>query len=252
MTETVDTEASLPAEEETEEHEQAPAAEQEQDSSLTALLEQFGREAGVFGRASLQLEAARNMPEVRRVAREVAFVVVGTIATIAAFAFLNVAAMEGLSKAMASWLAALVLAAIWIVVACVLLFGYMEHARRWLVWIAFKAPPQAALDELERKRDEAGQAMRATAERIGPVVAIEIATAAIPDAGEVAGDVAGGVIEVGGTVLEASDEIVDVIAGEIPGGGVVAQAWDVVLIPGRFGVRIATTVLRRVTRPPEG
>jgi hypothetical protein len=155
--------------------------------------------------------------------------------------------MEGLSKVMASWLAALVLAAVWVAVACVLLFGYMEHARRWLVWIAFKAPPQAALDELERERDEAGEAMRATVERIGPAVAVEIATAAIPDAGEVAG----GVIEVGDDVLEASDEIVEAIAEQIPGGGVVAQVWDVVLMPGRFGVRVATTVLGRAKRPPE-
>jgi hypothetical protein len=252
MTETVDTEASLPAEDETEDHERAPAEEQEQASSLTALVEQFSREAAAFGRASLQLETARNMPEVRRVVREVAGVVVAIVAVVVALAFVNVAAMEGLSKAMASWLAALVLAAVWIVIACVLLFGYMERARRWIVWIAFKAPPQAALDELERERDEARAAMLATAERIGPAIAIEIATAAIPDAGEVAGEVAGGVIEVGDDVLEASDEIVEAIAAEIPGGGVVAQAWDVVLMPGRFGVRVATTVIRRVTRPPAG
>jgi hypothetical protein len=253
MTDTVDTEG-LPPEDETEEHEQAPAEEQdreqEQESSLMALLEQLGRQLGVFGRAAAQLEAARNMPEVRRAVREVAGALIAILAATTAFVFANVAAFDGLSRAMAPWLAALVLAAGWIVVAVVLLFGYMERARRWLVWIAFRAPPQAALDELERERDEAAQALRDTFERIGPAVAIEIATAAIPDAGDVAGDVAGGVIEAGDSVIEASDHIVELIAEEIPGGGVVAQAWDVVLMPGRFGVRVATTVLRRVK--PQG
>ena len=46
-------------------------------------------------------------------------------------------------------------------------------------------------------------------------------------------------------LLEASDDIVEAIADDLPGGSVVNQIWDVVLIPGRFGVRVATTVLRR-------
>jgi hypothetical protein len=222
------------------------AAEEPQPDSLRAQLEQLSRELGVFARAALQLEAARNMPEVRRAVRQVAGLLVVVVALVAAFAFLNVAAVEGLSKAMAPWLAALVLAIAWIAIGGVLLFGYLHRARRWLVWLLFKAPPPAALEELERQRNEAGEAMRVTLERVGPAVAIEIATAAIPDAGDVASEVAGGFIGAGDSVIEVSDEIVEVIAGEIPGGGVVAQAWDVVLIPGRFGVRVATTVLRRV------
>jgi hypothetical protein len=226
--------------------EQDETEEQEQPPSLMALLEEFGLQLGVYGRSAAQLEAARNMPEIRRAARQVAGLGIAAIGGATAFVFLNVAAINGLAKVMAPWLAALVLAAAWIAIAGVLLFGYLHRARRWLVWLLFKAPPQAALDELERERNEAGQELRATAERIGPVVAISIATAAIPQAGEVAGDVAVGVIEAGDTVIEASDEIVDAIAEEIPGGGVVATAWDIVLIPGRFGVRVATTVIRRV------
>jgi hypothetical protein len=70
--------------------------------------------------------------------------------------------------------------------------------------------------------------------------------ATVPDAG----DVAGGVVEMSGTVLEASDEFVEVITEQLPGGGVVNQVWDVALMPGRFGVKVATTVLRR-GRPGE-
>ena len=37
----------------------------------------------------------------------------------------------------------------------------------------------------------------------------------------------------------------DTITEDVPGGGMVNQIWDIVLMPGRFGVRVATTVLKR-------
>jgi hypothetical protein len=49
----------------------------------------------------------------------------------------------------------------------------------------------------------------------------------------------------GGDLLEASDDMVEAIAEDLPGGGVVNQMWDVALMPGRMGVRVATTVLKR-------
>jgi hypothetical protein len=36
---------------------------------------------------------------------------------------------------------------------------------------------------------------------------------------------------------------VESIAEDLPVGGVVNQIWDVVLMPGRFGLKVATTVL---------
>jgi len=39
--------------------------------------------------------------------------------------------------------------------------------------------------------------------------------------------------------------MVEAMAEDLPGGGVVNQMWDVVLTPGRFGLRVATTVLKR-------
>jgi hypothetical protein len=39
--------------------------------------------------------------------------------------------------------------------------------------------------------------------------------------------------------------MVEAMAEDLPGGGVVNQMWDVVLMPGRFGFRVATTVLKR-------
>jgi hypothetical protein len=226
------------------------AEEREDDRSVTELLEQLGRELSELGVAETQLEAARNLPEVRRAARDIAGALVIVVAALTAFAFGNVAAVEGLSRVMATWLAALVLAAVWIAVGGVLLFGFMRRARQWLFWIVLKAPPREALEELERERDAAGTAARTTLERLGPALAVQIALAAVPKAGDVAGDVAGGVVEVGDTVLEASEETVAVIAEQIPGGGVVNQVWAVALTPGRLGIRVATTVLRR-GRPSE-
>ena len=46
-------------------------------------------------------------------------------------------------------------------------------------------------------------------------------------------------------MIEASDEIIEVVTEQIPGGGVVNQVWSVALTPGRFGIRVATTVLKR-------
>jgi len=187
--------------------------------SLTELFEQLGRELGELGMSEAQLEAARNMPEVRRVSRDIAGALVVVIAALTAFAFLNVAAMDGLSHELSTWEAALVLAAFWIAVAA-LLFGFMRQARRWLLWLVLKAPPREAVEKLERDRNAAGKAALSTIEEIGPAIAVQVALAAVPDAGDVAG------------------------------GGVVNQVWDVALMPGRLGIKVATTVLRR-GRPGE-
>jgi hypothetical protein len=72
---------------------------------------------------------------------------------------------------------------------------------------------------------------------------VELASAAVP----IAGGLASGVVDAGEDILEASDELVESIAEELPAGGVVSQVWDVVLMPGRFGVKVATTVLKRAT-----
>jgi hypothetical protein len=56
---------------------------------------------------------------------------------------------------------------------------------------------------------------------------------------------AGDAVEAGQDILESSDEIVEAIADDLPGGGVVNQMWDVVLMPGRLGLKVATTVLKR-------
>ena len=46
-------------------------------------------------------------------------------------------------------------------------------------------------------------------------------------------------------MMDASEEIVESLAEDLPAGSTVNQIWDVALMPGRFGLRVATTVLKR-------
>jgi hypothetical protein len=209
----------------------ASPAEDEQ-GSLTELLEQLGRDVGALAFYESRLAVARHGPELRLAGAAAAAAAVAGIAFLTAFALANVAAVGALSTAVPGWAAALVLAAGWAALGAVLLLLLRSRARRVRGWSAADA---------EAARDEAEQAVRATLELLSPVISREIALAAVP----VAGDVATGVVGAGEEILESADELVESLTEGVPGGGVVNQVWDVVLMPGRFGVRVATTVLRR-------
>jgi Putative Actinobacterial Holin-X, holin superfamily III len=240
VTETVDSVAA-PPEEETAVQEE----EQEQESeSVTELAAQLGRDLSVLAFCEGQLIAARHMPEVRRTARDIAAAAVAGIAFLTAFVFVNVAAMLGLSSAVSPWLAAVILAFVWIAIGVVLVLALMVRAGKvtgWKWWRVFTAGHDEAMKDLERARDQAEEAVRETLARLGPAVTVEIASAAVP----VAGEMADGVVDAAGGILEASDDAVEAMAEDLPGGSVVNQMWDVVLMPGRFGLRVATTVLKR-------
>ena len=233
MTEKVDSPAFTSPEDQVDEADEA--------SSVTELVEQLGRELGVLALSEAQLETSRNAPAVKRGGVVVAGAAVAAIALLTAFAFLNVAVVSGLSAAVSTWLASLLLAAVWLAVGGSLLLVFATRARRSRLWSVFARSSTEAVADLERARDEDVRAVRATLERLGPAVAVALASAAVP----AAGDVAGGVVDMGDDLLDASDEIVEAIAAEIPAGGVVNQIWDVALMPGRFGLRVATTVLKR-------
>lgn len=225
------------------------AVEPGETDSVTELMVQLGREVSVLVFCEAQLAASRNMPEARRAVRDIAAALVAAVAFLTAFVFANVAAMLGLTSVLSSWLAAVVLTAAWIAVGSALAVALMVRAGRvtgWKWWRVFSGGAEASLNELERARAEAERAVRETLEQLAPAMTFQIAAAAVP----MATDAVGGVVDVGGDLIEASDDMVEGIAEDLPGGGVVNQMWDVVLMPGRFGVKVATTVLKR--GEPEG
>ena len=225
------------------------AVEPGETESVTELMVQLGREVSVLVFCEAQLAASRNMPEARRAVRDIAAALVAAVAFLTAFVFANVAAMLGLTSVLSSWLAAVVLTAAWIAVGSALAVALMIRAGRvtgWKWWRVFSGGAEASLIELERARAEAERAVRETLEQLAPAMTFQIAAAAVP----MATDAVGGVVDVGGDLIEASDDMVEGIAEDLPGGGVVNQMWDVVLMPGRLGVKVATTVLKR--GEPEG
>ena len=208
--------------------------EPEQPQSVSELVEQFGRDLAQLGLYEGQLEAARNVPDVRRALRDGLGALIATAAILVAFAFANVAAYAGLATTLPPWQAALVLAGGWLVIGGLLVLAVARRVQRSRLWKAVATSSPEALAQLEESRDNAAGAVRDTLERLGPAISIEIVAAAVPSAG--------GLAE---TALDASDEAVEALVEELPGGGAVNQIWDVVLMPGRFGLRVATTVFRR-------
>jgi hypothetical protein len=238
-------------------------AQREEAPSITELLVQLGHDVSVLAFCETQLAAARNLPEVQRAARDIAGALGAALAFLTAFVFANVAAMHGLTTAMSAWLAALVLCVAWLALGSALTLALMVRAGRvtgWRWWRVFHAGPGETMEDLERARADAEHAVRETLARLAPAMTIEIASASVAVAGDMAGDVveasvsvagdmAGGVVDAGSDLLESSDDIVEAITEDLPGGGVVNQVWDVVLIPGRFGFKVATTVFRRRNDP---
>jgi hypothetical protein len=216
----------------------------EESPSITELLVQLGRDVSILVFCETQLAASRNLPEVRRTARDIAAALLAGLAFLTAFAFANVVALDALTHAMSHWLAALVLCVVWLAVGSALVVALMVragHVTGWRWWRVFRGGKEESLEDLEQARAAAEQAVRETLMRLGPAMTIEIASASIG----AAGDVAGGVVEAGGDLLETSNDAVEAIAEDLPGGSVVGQVWDVVLMPGRLGVNVATTVFRR-------
>jgi hypothetical protein len=239
MAEAVGSAAASPAEDETEESsltedetEESSLAEDETDDSVTDLFAQLSRQASVLAFYETRLAASRRKEEIRRAAGHIAALLIVVVAFVTAFALANVAAFHGLSTVMSDWVAALVLAAAWAAVGAVLALILRARAKR-VIGLTEK--------DAEEARAEAEQAVRDTLERLTPALSKEIALAALP----AATGVASGVVDAGDEVIETVDEMVEELVVDLPGGGVVNQIWDVVLMPGRFGLRMATTVLKR-------
>ena len=209
--------------------------------------EEVARAAATLSVRGAELAAARRTPELRPIARDVAVVGFLALALITAFGFGNWAAASALSTVLTDWEAALVLAAAWIVVgvaAAALLLRGGPLARNW----RRVAAPSSEENLQERREavDEADRRLREAIDQFGAAIADaaeqKIAAAVLP--------LAGGMVEVGEDMVDATDEIIekadeitDVIEQQLPGGVVINRVVDLVLVPGRFGIRIARSVL---------
>jgi hypothetical protein len=217
---------------ETPESVDASPPDDETEESITELLGRLGRELSTLAFWEARLAAARNKSALRRTARDFVAVLVAVLAFLTAFVLANAAGVQALSTQLPDWAAPLVLATAWAGVGVVLSLFLLSRVRG----VAGEEPTNP-----EEARDEAARAVRETLEHLAPAITKEIALAAVP----MAGDMASGVVDASEEMIESVDEIVDAIAEDIPGGGVVNQIWDVVLMPGRLGIRVATTVLKR-------
>ena len=220
-----------------------------EDESVSELVEQLGRDASRLALHEAALSASRRVPELRRAVLHVAAAVVCVLSFAAAFTLANWAAVSGLSSILPTWLAALVLAVAWLAVGVVILVVLLARAGRasgieW--WRMIGSDRGEAVDTLQASRDEAEQALRDTIERLAGALAEAVAGQVAAAVGSLADEAA----DMGEDLLEASEDIVETIEEQVPGGGVVGQAIDVVLLPGRLGLRVATTVLRG--SPKEG
>ena len=216
---------------------------EDSDGSVAELVEQLGRDASRLALREAALGASRRVPELRQVALGAAGVVVLVLSFTAAFALANWAAVSGLSSILPTWLAALVLAVCWLAVGTALLVALVRRMgdAPGILWgRMIGADRPEGTRTLQESRDEAEQALRDTIERLAGAVA-HAAARQVADAVESLGDAAA---EVGDEFLEASEDVVDAIEEQLPAGGAVGQVVDVVLFPGRLGLRIATTVLR--------
>ncbi len=233
----MDTVEASPDVDETEELDEHEAGDEK--PTVTELLVELGHDMSALALCQAELTASQNMPEARRAARGIVAACLAAVAFLSAFVLANVAAVYGLSAVMSPWLAALVLGAAWLVVGTVLAVALSRSRIR--TWWRLATRPEQSTEELGQARDKAAQEVRDTVEELGLAISSAIAMAAVANAGEMAS----GALDVGGEVLDATDEIVESIAEELPGGGMVKQMWDVVLMPGRFGLRVVTTVVKR-------
>lgn len=205
----------------------------EVEAQASELLEQVGREASTLVLREVELTTSRHIPALRRAARDLAVVVGVAVAFVTAFALVNWAIVNALSSPLPSWRAPLVLAAGWAAVGALLAVFVAHrtgHVLGWRVWQVTAVDPEERVREREQARDEAQHSLRESLQQFAGAVAHEagvLVTAAVVP-------LAGGAAEAGEKVLEAVDDVTDVI-----------RVADIALKPGRYALDAANKALKR-------
>jgi hypothetical protein len=216
----------------------------EAEAQASELLEQVGRDASVLVLREVELTTSRHIPELRRALRDLSVLMVIGVAFVTAFVLANWAIVLALSSPLPGWRAPLVLMAVWAALGGLLLVFVLHRTERvlgWQWWRAAAADPGERVRTREVARDEAQHSLRESLEQFAGAVAREagvLVTAAIVP-------LAGGAAEAGEKVLDAVDDVTDVIEEKLPGGGLINRATDLALKPGRYALDAMQKGLKR-------
>ena len=222
-------------------------------------LEKFRRHLAEFVRVEVQVEAAARAPELRRTATAALGGLACALALGATLVFINVAVLLALATLVPGWAAALILAGAWLVVAGIAAAIAATQAAPLLARV--RGDESGSPERLQAARDRAWQDLQADiaaltpplAERaiaiIAPIAARVAARMAIEMASDLADDVTDEVEDVGHEMVEESEEMIEDLAEAVPAASIANAVRDLALLPGRTGVRMVTTVLKR---PPPG
>ena len=205
---------------------------------ISDLVEQVGRKTGTLVAREVELAAARRMPAIRRAGRDLAFAAVAAVSFVTAFALVNWAAVFALANVLPNWLAPLLLAVAWLALGAALLAALRHRYRGLASWTGDHA---GQVGQRDRAREEAEAELR---DAIG-TLAEEVAARAEARIREAVVPTADGVVDAGEDILDLADDLTDAIEEAVPGGGLVNGAFDLALLPGRFGVKVARAVLVR-------
>ena len=129
-------------------------------------------ELSLLVRSDLEIAAVRRGPELRQLAVEVAAAVGAATAVVLALVALTIAAEVGLARATRPWIAALVVAGVWVGLAAWLIS--FDHPRAALRRLRHGPDPNA-LEEARRERRDLERNVRATAQELGRTLAREAA-----------------------------------------------------------------------------
>jgi len=216
------------------------ADEDDEATPATELLEQVGRNASTLVVREVQLATSHHIPELRRAGRDLVVVVAAVVSLLAAFVLVNWAVVAALSSPLPGWRAPLLVGAVWAALGALLVAFVLARAEELLGagWRRALVVDQSEIvRSREQARDEAEQALRDSLGDFAEAVASEagalVADAVVP--------LASGAVDVGEDVIDAVDDLTDTIGERVPGGGVINQVADLMLLPGRYVLRVVGT-----------
>lgn len=152
------------------------------EESVSELIEQAGRAAGLLALREAQLAAVHHGPQLRRAALDIAVALGIALAFLTAFVLANWAAVSALSGPLPGWAAPLLLAAAWIVTGIGLLVFVLSRGDRVFDWRQRRllgADVEQRISARERARDDARRGMRESLERVIGEVENEAAVLAV-------------------------------------------------------------------------